>query len=470
VSDDAPIVRRRPESPQALSTFAAGEETDLPVQAFIRDVGKVAAPLDRAGVSVEPGSTVTFDVVARTRKIGHFFPAGTVDAFDVWLELQVKDSDGRILFWSGTAEEGGKGPVEKGAHFYRSYQLDEAGNPINKRNAWQARSVLYVRLIPPGAADVVHYRVKIPEDVKGPLKLSAKLNYRKFSYYYTQFAYAGEPTPGQSASLVNANYNSLEYTFDASNIPSNVSGRIKHGIPDLPIITIAQAEAVVNVERGTNQQHWVTVAEKADYERWNDWGIGLLLQGDLKGAEFAFKQVTRASPGYADGWLNVARALIQEGETDAAKPFVERALSINPNLGRIHFFKGMIEKTDGDYEAALKSLRSAESIYPRDRVVLNQIARILFLQRKYIDAIKVLERVCLIDPEDIQMHYTMMLCYQGLGDRDNAAREEKLFKRFKADEASQSITAGRRQQSPEDNNERQPIHEHESAALPRGVR
>ena len=33
-----------------------------------------------------------------------------------------------------------------------------------------------------------------------------------------------------------------------------------------------------------------------------------------------------------------------------------------------------------------------------------------------------------------------MLCYRGLGDSENAEREEKLFRRFKADEASQAIT------------------------------
>ena len=38
--------------------------------------------------------------------------------------------------------------------------------------------------------------------------------------------------------------------------------------------------------------------------------------------------------------------------------------------------------------------------------------------------------------------------------------------RFKADESSQAITAKPRMLSPEDNNERQPIHEHESAPLP----
>ena len=60
----------------------------------------------------------------------------------------------------------GKGPVEPGAHFYRSLQLDEHGNPINKRNAWTTRSVAYVRLIPPGAADTVHYRLRDPRGLR----------------------------------------------------------------------------------------------------------------------------------------------------------------------------------------------------------------------------------------------------------------------------------------------------------------
>ena len=38
------------------------------------------------------------------------------------------------------------------------------------------------------------------------------------------------------------------------------------------------------------------MVRKQDRERWNDWGIGLLLQGDLKGAEYAFRKVTEAEP------------------------------------------------------------------------------------------------------------------------------------------------------------------------------
>jgi tetratricopeptide (TPR) repeat protein len=429
------MVRRSGEGPKLMSSFAVGEEAEPSRDVVIREVGDVSAPLDRVGAVFAPGSTARVDVVVRTRKIGHFFPAGTVDAFDVWLELQGCDANGRVVFWSGKVDDDGRGPVEPGAHFYKSYQLDADGNPINKRNAWQSRSVLYVRLIPPGAADVAHYRVRIPKDAVGAITLTAKLNYRKFSHYYTNFAYEGARDP---------------------------SGEIKDRIPDLPIVTVANAQATLQIGAPKTETHWTPVVAKQDRERWNDWGIGLLLQGDLKGAEYAFRKVTEAEPEYADGWLNVARALIQEGETDAAKPFIKKSLELDSRLGRTWFFQAMIEKADGDYDAAMLSLEHAVSLYPRDRVVLNQIARILFLKRNYAGAIRALDRVSDVDPEDLQMHYTMMLCYRGLGDAAKAAREEKLFLRFKAEESSQSITATRRRLSPEDNNERQQIHDHES--------
>jgi tetratricopeptide (TPR) repeat protein len=459
------MVRRVGDAPQAMSGFAVGEEAEQPQQVVIRDVGQVAAPVDKAQPALAPGSTARVDVVVRTRRIGHFFPGGTVDAFDIWLELQGRDADGRVIYWSGQVAGDGKGPVEPGAHFYKSYQLDANGNPIDKRNAWQARSVLYVRLIPPGAADVAHYRVAIPAAAHGPITFTAKLNYRKFSHYYTQFAYAGQPEPGQAPSNVGRAFNDLRYSFSPENIPKDVSGQITDSIPDLPIIVLAQAMVSVPLSDGRTPTAWTPVARTADRERWNDWGIGLLQQGDIKAAEYAFKQVTVAEPGYADGWLNVARALIQEGETDQAKPYIAEALERDPSLGRIYFFKAMIEKAAGDYDAALASLRVASDKYPRDRVVLNQIARILFLDRRYADALQMLDRVAAIDPEDLQMHYTAMLCQRGLGHEALAAREEQLFRRFKADEASQAITQVRRAISPEDNNERQPIHEHVSVPL-----
>ncbi len=88
----------------------------------------MTAPLNRVPAAVRRGDTVRIDVVVRTKSVGHFFPGGTVDAYDTWLELKGVDDRGQTVFWSGMVEDGGKGPVEKGAHFYRSLQIDGHGN------------------------------------------------------------------------------------------------------------------------------------------------------------------------------------------------------------------------------------------------------------------------------------------------------------------------------------------------------
>ncbi|MEO7145485.1 MAG: tetratricopeptide repeat protein [Bryobacteraceae bacterium] len=424
----------------AASTFAVGEEAQPSGNITIREVGKVAAPLDAPGVRFEPGQTVRVDAVVRTRTIGHFFPGGTVDAYDLWLEVQARDCKGRVIFSSGAVEDNGRGAVDKAAHFYRAYLIDGAGNLIDKRNAWQARSVLYVHLIPPGAADVAHYRIQIPRDAAGPVTIEAKLNYRKFMESYTKFVFAGTPKSG----LAGISFDSRQYSYD------------RGPVPVLPIVTLAKAAATVQLGEAV----WKPVVRKQDRERWNDWGIGLLLQGDLKGAEYAFQHVTQAEPGYADGWLNIARALIREGETDAARPYVEKALALHPKLARAEFFLAMTQKSAGQYDAALTSLEECRSQYPRDRVVLNQIGRLQFLKRNYPAAVRSLEATLQIDPEDVEAHYNLMLSFRGLGETEKAEREEKLFRRFKADEASQALTAEPRLLSAENNNERQPIHDH----------
>jgi tetratricopeptide (TPR) repeat protein len=240
-------------------------------------------------------------------------------------------------------------------------------------------------------------------------------------------------------------------------------------IPDVPIVVMSQNNVTIPVVANTAPPFVENLAFNAkDRERWNDYGIGLFLQGDLKGAERAFETVTKLDPKYADGWVNIARARIQEGNIDAAKPALERALAVNPNLASAHYFRGLALKTDGQYSQAFEDFAKAADEYPRDRVVRNQMGRMLFLQRKYRDAVAELERTLAVDPEDLEAHYNLMLCYRGLNDDALATREEKLYLRFKADEASRAITGPYKLAHPDDNNEAQPVHEHVSVALATG--
>ena len=122
------------------------------------------------------------------------------------------------------------------------------------------------KAVTPGSADLAHYLLKIPKDVKGTVHLEARLNYRKFTRFYTEFTYEG-----------------------------------KEAVPTLPVIEMASATAELCVGKEGPKVALMPI----DAERWNDYGIGLFRQGDFTGAIRAFRKVTELNPGYPDGWVNV---------------------------------------------------------------------------------------------------------------------------------------------------------------------
>ena len=454
-----------PHGGQELSTtFAVGEEAEVSGPRRAEGNAKaLTAPLGPVDAAVRRGDDVNVEVVVRTRNVGHFFPGGTVDAFEVWLELQATDEKGQTIFWSGRVGEDGKGQVDEGAHFYRSRQIDGHGNVINKRNAWSTRAAVYVHLIPPGAADTVHYRLHVPENCGEKIRLHAKLNYRKFMWFNNQFSYAGVEDASARKADVTPSYDDRKWAFTGDT--SAVAGKLKE-VPTLPITVVAQDTKELRVigkkEAPPAPQ---TAAIKEDWTRWNDYGIGLFLQGDLRNAGMAFEKVTQSDPRNADGWVNIGRVRAQEGDNVGAVQVLDKALALRPGLARANYFYARVLKEDGKYDEAIAKLQSVLRQYPRDRVVWNELGRIYFLQKKYADAVKAFQATLAIDPEDLQAHYNLMLCYNGLGDDARAEQHKARYLRYKADESAQALTGPYRQAHQEDNNERQMVHEHASLAL-----
>lgn len=149
----------------------------------------------------------------------------------------------------------------------------------------------------------------------------------------------------------------------------------------------------------------------------------------------------------------------------AAQQVLEKALALKPDLARANFFYAKVLRQQGRYDYAIPYLQTALAQYPRDRVVHDDLGRIYFLQRRYQDALKEFNATIAIDPEDLEANYNLMLTYTGLGKPDVASQFQKRYLRFKADESAQTLVGPYVLTHPEDNNERQPIHEHLSAPL-----
>ncbi len=426
------------------------------------------APLQRVDPVVRPGDSVRVDVVVRTRKVGHAFPGGTTDAFDVWLELIAVDEAGETIFWSGRVEEDGQGPVEKTAHFYRTLLVDARSNPINKRNAWAGRALVYQRLIPPGAADTVRYRLRIPNNPGKEIKLTARLCYRKFSWWNTQFSYRGVRDAQQASPAVSPDYDDGGWVFTGDT--ASVSGKLKY-TPNLPVVTVAEDEVTLRVIPRTEKIPPARIVLNAqDWEAWNDYGIGLLSQADWGRAEAAFRQAVEINPARADGWTNIGRVHLETGDFPSAREVLERALGLNPTFAPAHFFYARTLQAEGRLEEALQHLRQVADQFPRDRVVRNETGRTLFRLQRFAEAVKEFEATLAIDPEDLDAHYNLMLCYTALDLPEPAREHERRYLRFKTEELSPALTNPYLRRHPEDNTERQPIHEHESAPLPAKAR
>lgn len=500
-SGDTPTAASTTFDPNAMSItagqgFAAEEE--------------ISEPLNRGGkgTAFRRGESPLVEVVVRTLKLGHAFPGGTTDAFDVWVELEAKDDKGKTLFHSGKLQWK-DGPVDANAEKYRSLVIDGNANRIDRRNVWALRSVVYAKAIPPGAADAIHFRLKIPKDVGSKVTLTAKLNYRKFDWFNNYWAYAGrlgsEPALKLASDAYQKGKSANPYKDDTSvplglglkkgageplahmgdlrpiNMDANpavVSGEEKE-VPTLPITVIAEASVTVPVvaENASPDTPRQPADEKKDRIRWNDYGIGLLLQGDLKNATYAFTQVTTLSPKWPEGYVNIGRVRQVERDTPAARAALEKAIQLYDaaptpmtpyQKGRAMNFYAQALFDGGQIDEALSTMAKVREVFPDDRNVRNLSGAWLFRLGRYDEAITHFKHSLSIEPEDVAAHYNLMKCYRAKGDMEKAATHEHYYKRFKADETNTRLSGEYRRKNPWDNNLAQPIHEiGESLSLPK---
>ncbi len=401
----------------------------LSIDLFGMKKNGAVVPLGPTLPALKPGETVDLEVVIRTRTMGHPFTNGTADSNETWVELHA-DLAGKKVVESGTLDANGR--LDAAADRLSQLVVAHDGGPMDRRQPQEIHVPLFNNFIGPGAARTVHYRFKVPEDAKGSLVLSASANYRKFSRDYSIFV--GGP-----------------------NAPELPITRISSDTVDLPIAPQKDATLAKDFKRGNPdwpEKQWI---------RWNDYGIGLLLQGDLIGASAAFSKVAELAPALPDGPLNLARAKVQEGDLAAAKKALGEAERRRPGWPKTAFFRAFVSKEEGRLDDALADLALVDAKFPKDRVALNQRARVLYLMGRYEEALPFIDRVIAIDPEDLAAHYNAMLCLKALGRREDGAAEEAFYRYHKDDEAARAVTAEYRRAHEYDNRESLPIHVHDEA-------
>ena len=428
VNTALPFLRGDDETIGRIEAFLQDEKLGVDIFALYSGTGRTRYVLDRGRATIAPGAGFEFDVVVRNKGVGHTFPGGTNDSNEGWLEVSVVDETGKVLALSGQVREDGH--VDPAAHFYKALLVDRHGQAIHQRNAQDIVAPVYVRVIGPGTADVAHYSFQVPQDYEGQiLKLKARLLWRKFDRAYTEFAFANNPEGFRAFAQV----------------------------PDLPVTEIAKDEVVLKVatvatEPGTPQSE--------DWERFNDHGIGLLLQGDTQGAARSFTKVAELAPKRLDGHRNLARVALRDGNLEAAYLHLQRCEELVAGHAQTAWVWGVLLQEDGRYEDAAKAYRRVLHSFPEDRASWRNLGRVLYLDGLFEESLKALEKALEIDPEDRVVHYHRMLALRGLGREQEASRAEAAYRLYQIDESAQELTRSYRLEHPHDNHEVQKIHVH----------
>ncbi|MFQ5744470.1 MAG: hypothetical protein ACE5HV_12900, partial [Acidobacteriota bacterium] len=111
--------------------------------------------------SARPGEKIRIQVVAVNNKPGHDFPTGPLDIIQAWIDLQVHDQDGNLVYESGRlSDDNFLGPD---ATVFKAEAIDQYGNLIDKHNLWEMVGARFKRTLFPGYSDVVTYAFFCPD-------------------------------------------------------------------------------------------------------------------------------------------------------------------------------------------------------------------------------------------------------------------------------------------------------------------
>jgi len=340
---------------------------------------RLDAPLDEIRPNLAPGETVEFDVVVRNLGVGHTFPGGTNDSNEAWLDVRVLDGD-RVI-------------ARDESHRLTSTLIDGHARPVLMRNVEDFRATAHANAVPPGAARLCRYRWRVPAKVSGPLRIEARLRWRKFRAEFVRFARRERP-------------------------------RDFLGYREPPVTTVAEDVVILSggfaPARGDPRPAW---------QRWNDYGIALLagLPEQVADAREAFRRAGRP--------VNEARVELKLGRLDGALALLDSA-SASPTVSLLRAETLLLAWR---FDEAARSAREVVDRMPLERDGWRLLASALGPAGRPTDALEAADRALAIDPEWAEVHLLRHRALAALGRDVDADAAVESYLKYRVDESEAAL-------------------------------
>jgi tetratricopeptide (TPR) repeat protein len=267
----------------------------------------------------------------------------------------------------------------------------------------------------------VRYQFRIPGDIKGPITITAKVNYRHFRETYL----------------------------------NNVFGK-DH--PSYPVLQLASRSRTLNI--GDNAKSPPEDGDNPDWMRWNNLGIAYLDQSQYSDAVRAFNKVVKLRPDYPDAYTNIALTEIQWEKYESAQASIGRALALSPDNARALYYFAQLARRASRYDEETAALRKVVLQYPESRDARRDLGIALYRQHDYPGAMEQFRALQQIDPDDLAAHYNLSILYRRMSKDQEAADQQAQFINKKFDPGAPTYSFDFLRQHPEISIESIPQHLH----------
>lgn len=380
------------------------------------------APLGNVQYELKPGDTVETDVVIQNKGLGHSLVPEQRDIFQAWVGFTVKDAAGHVLGQSGNLESNGH--LDPTAHSFVTRMLQQTGKLQQGHQVWLRRINVTDNTVQSGRSTLVRYEFHIPTDAKGPLTVTASVQYRHLNETFT-----------------------------------NISIGDRH--PPYPVVQMVSSTRTLQL--GKNGPSQPLAGQNPDWMRWNNFGIALLDEQQYNLSAYAFRRVAVLRPDYADAHTNLGVAYSKWEQYDKAGAELKKALEMSPGNSRALYYQALVERNQGDVNAAISNLQAVVRQYPRSPDARRELGFSYYQQRQYELAEAQYRALEGINPNDLSAHYILAIVYRRLGNRDMAKKESALFADEKNDPMASSASLMFLEKHPQLSGESIPWHLHSTA-------
>ena len=155
----------------------------------------------------------------------------------------------------------------------------------------------------------------------------------------------------------------------------------------------------------------------------------------IEDARQQFARYVDTRPDDASGHCALGMTLAALERTQEAREQFERSIVLAPKQTESYFRLGLIELNGRDLDEAAANLRQVLSRDSKHAGALSALGRVAFEQKRYSDAIDLLQRAIATDESLREAHYYLGLTFARVGRKEEAYSQLQIATRLEHDEA-----------------------------------